>query len=305
MVQDAAETIQSADMDVDKDDAPSGPTSVSGQVARQSTKFLPPAQRTQVPQTPVSDEGAVLRQNTDLAPPETRPATGCEAVTVRDGENAVDRVGYDFNGIHDYATSADVRSSIKSAPSPPLSALTFDAEVLQSAGMHGSSVTTNQEAHCAESVYSEVTEPIEDTYEYMDPVAETFRKGTLERKMQSGADGELRMVSVRCTNPLVDAPLVTRRTSVPMLTPQPSWAQDLPDASTRKSSVMVVQDVIRPSSTGPGTVIQVAGARDATPTRRRSAMLLDRDASVCHSNAAAAELVADPTFNFKKRSSFV
>merc|ERR1711907_299533 len=73
----------------------------------------------------------------------------------------------------------------------------------------------------------------------------------------------------------------SRRGSIPMITPQPSWAQDLPvspcsesDPSKRKPSVVVLDDVIKPNPTGVGSKIAVAGARDAsTSTRRQSAML--------------------------------
>jgi plastocyanin len=92
---------------------------------------------------------------------------------------------------------------------------------------------------------------------------------------------------------------VPRRTSVPMLTPQPSWAQDLPDPATRKSSVTVLEDVISPSTTGTGSKIQVAGVQDP-PTRRGSARLHLADGD---DDASAPD--ADPTFKFKKRSSFV
>ena len=53
-----------------------------------------------------------------------------------------------------------------------------------------------------------VTEPVEDdTYEeimYDDIAAQTFQAGTLDRKMQLAADGGLRLISVRRTNPLAD-----------------------------------------------------------------------------------------------------
>lgn len=53
-------------------------------------------------------------------------------------------------------------------------------------------------------IYSTVVEPLEDaTYEDVaDVSSQTFHEGTLERKMQVGADGGLRMASVRRTNPL-------------------------------------------------------------------------------------------------------
>ena len=61
---------------------------------------------------------------------------------------------------------------------------------------------SSPENQYAESIYSEIAEPVEDgTYEDISTL--TFQKGTLERKMQLGGDGNLRLVSVRRTNPLV------------------------------------------------------------------------------------------------------
>ena len=156
-----------------------------------------------------------------------------EAVMVRDGEGAVNRVGYDSNGVHDYATTADVCPSIKSAPSPPLPGANANAKDPRSAETYDSPANVNPEAHCVEAIYSEADELVGDAiYEdvaaqafqkgtlervdavysevdelvgdamYEDVAAQAFPKGTLERKMQLGADGALRLVSVRRTNPL-------------------------------------------------------------------------------------------------------
>ena len=76
-----------------------------------------------------------------------------------------------------------------------------------------------------------MAEPVEDaTCE--DITAQTFQNGTLERKMQLGVDGNLRLVSVRRTNPLVQhaPPAAGARSIAPALYEYDETINTGPDA---------------------------------------------------------------------------
>jgi len=74
---------------------------------------------------------------------------------------------------------------------PPAS--TPESSENQYAEVDYSEVAEPVEGVYAEVDYSEVAEPVDDAYEDID--RQTFQDGTLERKMQLGADGDLRLAS--------------------------------------------------------------------------------------------------------------
>ena len=73
--------------------------------------------------------------------------------------------------------------------------------------------TTGQKAQHTANDYSGVTESL-----YDDTTAQTFQISTMERQLQLGADGDLRMVSVRRSNPLAAAEADEDTAIVPQIT---------------------------------------------------------------------------------------
>ena len=97
------------------------------------------------------------------------------------------------------------------------------------------------EAHCAEAVNSEVDELVGDAMSDDAAAAQAFQNSMMERKMQVGTEGDLRLVSVRRTNPLgPDSPTATpapRRTSAagvkePRIPPAPEEPEKVSGANS-------------------------------------------------------------------------
>ena len=106
--------------------------------------------------------------------------------------------------------------------------------------------TCEVEAHCAEVVNSEVDELVGDAMSDAAAAAQAFQNSTMEREMQVGTEGDLRLVSVRRTNPLgPDSPTAT---------PVPA---DLPD---------ITCEVPRQLS---AISMSIAGSPEAKPINRR------------------------------------
>lgn len=92
------------------------------------------------------------------------------------------------DGIYEYSDVLDRLDCVYVTPEAHNPGVTGTGDALRA---------TDTDGH----IYSTVVEPLEDaTYE--DVSSQTFHKGTLERKMHVGTDGNLRMASVRRTNPL-------------------------------------------------------------------------------------------------------
>ena len=112
------------------------------------------------------------------------------------------------------------------------------------------------EAHCAEAVNSEVDELVGDAMSDDAAAAQAFQNSMMERKMQVGTEGDLRLVSVRRTNPLgPDSP-----TAAPALADLPD--STCPDSPTAAPAPADPPDNTVPSASASARPSSTFGQRD-------------------------------------------